>query len=292
MSKIRSLLVLVLLSTWPALVGAADLNARISLDFRDADIRDLFKIAAEKGGFGLVVDKNVRGTITLRLLDVPLIKAFDTVAMAAGYEWYLVNDNIVLTDAARLPVSSTVRPLAHLAAAEAARILLQTLKKDIRIATTETGNALVMTARQPTLKEAERILAGLDQPRRSFTLTLQVMEGGKPSQTIESKGRPGSPIKFQQGRQILSPGGADQPPRPHEVGLCGVVETADRPGSDRLEGRIDLDLTWLETTDGPLPLLGRQKLETSWQAAPGKTVKIGSLGGGQRDILLTFTWDS
>ncbi len=273
----------------PSLAGAADLNTRISLDFRDADIRDIFKLAAEKGGYGLVVDKSVRGNLTLRLLDVPLLRALDTIAMATGFEWFLVDNNVVLCDGHRLPISSTVRPLGHIDADEAAKVLLIAIKKDIKVATTS-GNSLVLTARQPILKEAERILAGIDKPRRQFTAILQVMEEGKPVHALEFKALPGSETKLFQGTQIVYPKGADQPPAKMDVGLRGHLETAIRPGSDLLEGRLDLDLSWVEKFEGSFPLVARRKLQTFWHGQAGKALKLGAFDGN-REVLLTFTWD-
>ena len=52
---------------------------KISLDFRDADIVNVLRILAEVGGENVVITDDVKGRITLRLVDVPSDQALDIV---------------------------------------------------------------------------------------------------------------------------------------------------------------------------------------------------------------------
>jgi len=51
----------------------------ISLDLRDYDIKDFFRLISEISGLNVVLDPNVNGTVTLKLTDVPWDQALDVV---------------------------------------------------------------------------------------------------------------------------------------------------------------------------------------------------------------------
>jgi len=50
---------------------------RISLDFQQADIQNVFRLIAEVSSFNLVIGENVKGKVTMRLLNVPWDQALD-----------------------------------------------------------------------------------------------------------------------------------------------------------------------------------------------------------------------
>src|SRR5262249_53244999 len=51
----------------------------ISLDLRDYDVKDFFRLMSEISGLNVVLDPNVAGTVTLKLTDVPWDQALDVV---------------------------------------------------------------------------------------------------------------------------------------------------------------------------------------------------------------------
>ena len=51
----------------------------ISLDLRDYEIKDFFRLISEISGLNVVLDPNVGGTVTLKLTDVPWDQALDVV---------------------------------------------------------------------------------------------------------------------------------------------------------------------------------------------------------------------
>ena len=56
----------------------------VSFDFKDADVRDVLRILADISGFNLIIHSGVRGTITLRLANVPWDQAMDIVLEEKG----------------------------------------------------------------------------------------------------------------------------------------------------------------------------------------------------------------
>jgi type IV pilus assembly protein PilQ len=51
----------------------------ISLDFRDADIRNVLRLIAEVAELNIVIEDEVKGRITLRLVDVPWDRALEVI---------------------------------------------------------------------------------------------------------------------------------------------------------------------------------------------------------------------
>jgi type IV pilus assembly protein PilQ len=51
----------------------------ISIDIKDYDIKDFFRLMSEISGLNVVLDPNVNGTVTLKLTDVPWDQALDVV---------------------------------------------------------------------------------------------------------------------------------------------------------------------------------------------------------------------
>ncbi|MDH3256081.1 MAG: type IV pilus secretin PilQ [Nitrospinota bacterium] len=51
----------------------------LSMDFQNANIKNIFRIIAEVSGFNLVLSPDVSGTVNVRLIDVPWNKAFELI---------------------------------------------------------------------------------------------------------------------------------------------------------------------------------------------------------------------
>src|SRR5574341_31159 len=66
----------------------------ISFDFKDADVRDVLKILADISGFNFIVSRDVKGTVTLKLSNVPWDLALDIVLEDAGLG-ALVEGNVI-----------------------------------------------------------------------------------------------------------------------------------------------------------------------------------------------------
>lgn len=59
--------------------------ATVTLDFKDADIRNVLKIIALKAGVNIVATPDVIGNVTIRLIDVPWDKALDAILKTNGF---------------------------------------------------------------------------------------------------------------------------------------------------------------------------------------------------------------
>ncbi|UCD84221.1 MAG: hypothetical protein JSU92_13225 [Deltaproteobacteria bacterium] len=57
---------------------------KVSLDFKEADIQDVLRTLAEVGGVNIVANDDVKGKITIRLIDVPWDQALDIILLTMG----------------------------------------------------------------------------------------------------------------------------------------------------------------------------------------------------------------
>lgn len=65
-----------------------------SFDFKDIDIKDLFRFIAEISGLNVILDPSVKGSVTLRLTEVPWDQALDIVTRNQGLG-YTVEGNVI-----------------------------------------------------------------------------------------------------------------------------------------------------------------------------------------------------
>jgi type IV pilus assembly protein PilQ len=56
----------------------------IDLDFKDADIHNILRLLAEVGGVNIVTSDDVKGSVTIRMRDVPWDQALDVILQAKG----------------------------------------------------------------------------------------------------------------------------------------------------------------------------------------------------------------
>ena len=72
-------------------------NGLVSLDFQDADIRNVLKVLSYKSGVNIVAGPEVTGVITIQLTDVPWQKALDVILATYGYGYERKGNIITVT---------------------------------------------------------------------------------------------------------------------------------------------------------------------------------------------------
>jgi len=77
------------------LTEPVDRKETITLDFKEADIRDVLKVIAYKSGVNIVASPEVAGTVNVRITDVPWEKALDVILKSYGYA-YDKQENIIM----------------------------------------------------------------------------------------------------------------------------------------------------------------------------------------------------
>jgi hypothetical protein len=67
-------------------IGPFSDSTPVSLEFRDANIRDIFRIIAQKGQLELKMAEEIRGNITVRITDRPALEIIQCLSTLHGYD--------------------------------------------------------------------------------------------------------------------------------------------------------------------------------------------------------------
>jgi len=70
----------------------------INIDFKDIDVRDLFRFLAETGNMNLIIDPSVRGTISIKMTAVPWDHVLDLVCRQQGLGYALEGNVVSIED--------------------------------------------------------------------------------------------------------------------------------------------------------------------------------------------------
>jgi type IV pilus assembly protein PilQ len=146
-------------------VGSAEnwTGERASFDFKDIDIRDLFRFFADLSGMNLILHPGVKGTITLKLTDVPWDQALDLITKNHGLG-YTIEGNViwiasldVISQEAKkraegekqrilaLPLETRIVPLSYAKATDMERIVRRLLTPKGTVIVDPRTNTLIIT---------------------------------------------------------------------------------------------------------------------------------------------------
>ena len=148
-------------------VYAAEEQPTVSLEFKDADIRDVIETLGRETGLNFVVDPRVRGPVTVTLRDVTVEQALKLILDAHGYT-YTVEDGVYLIKPKERQVAPPVpqvTPTLQTARPPAVRRPLRTREAP------ET---------EPQEAPEEKMRPALIQPRNQDAPVLAMLLGGMP----------------------------------------------------------------------------------------------------------------
>jgi len=198
---------LVLLSVFACMIAAAPVYAQnagdapsgeapvtkegnVSFDFRDADIRNVFRILSFKSGVNIVAGPEVTGVVTIKLDDVPWKQALDVILETYGYAYDQKGSIISVTTIENLKQRRENAML--LAEQEALETRIFTLNfgkaseiiESISKMKTERGsidfdertNALIVTDIQSRVDKIEEVVTSLDATTPQVLIEAKIVE--------------------------------------------------------------------------------------------------------------------
>jgi type IV pilus assembly protein PilQ len=173
----------------------------ISLDLKDADIKDVFRTISQFTGLNIVIDPDVRGTVTVQLENVPWDQALDLILKQNGLGYVLENNimRIATTqklqseevDRARLaearqasePTRTVIKKLSYARASEITPTLKSIMSRRGDIVVDLRTNTLIIREIPTFLPAVLQLIDNLDTP------TAQVMIEARIVETTKSLGR-------------------------------------------------------------------------------------------------------
>ncbi len=158
---------------------AASSLGLISVDFKDADIRQVLRIISLKSGVDIVAGLDVEGLVTIKLTNVPWEQALDIILRTYGFT-YERNGTIVrvLTIEAleQEALSTEVFPLDYANAKEVPDIVKEMLSDRGRVRFDERTNTVIVTDIPSTLFQIKRVIERLDQRTPQVLVEIKVVE--------------------------------------------------------------------------------------------------------------------
>ena len=176
--------------------GAAYSGERISLELKNADLKDFFRLIGDISGLNIVLDPDVEGALTLFLKEVPWDQALDVVLKNQGMGRHLSGNVLRIAKLSTLEaeqqqqqrlaqarlaaaeVQTRIRRPSYARAAELSPILKKALSPG-ETSSVERTNALVISDIPPRLKAVETLLRQLDRKVRQVEIEARVVAASR-----------------------------------------------------------------------------------------------------------------
>src|SRR6202162_6433773 len=173
----------------------------LSLDLKDADIKDVFRTISQLTQLNIVVDPEVRGTVTVQLEDVPWDQALDLILKQNSLGYVLENNIMRIATSAKLqaeqsdrarlaearqaaePTRTVIKKLSYAKAAELTATVKSVMSRRGEIVVETRTNTLLIREIPTYLPAVLQLIENLD------TATPQVMIEARIVETTKSLGR-------------------------------------------------------------------------------------------------------
>ncbi|MBI3975242.1 MAG: AMIN domain-containing protein [Armatimonadetes bacterium] len=141
-------------------------TGRISLELRSAELADVLSALAKLCGFNIVTDASVKGTITLRLVDVTCDEALRFILDANNLGFRRVGKNLIIMAAEKLAPppeapEAVIYPIGF-ADVDKVRAAVAASVPGVRVAVDSRANVLIVFGTSVQQEQVQKILAALD----------------------------------------------------------------------------------------------------------------------------------
>ena len=154
-------------------------EALVSVDFKDADIRQVLRIIALKSGVDIVAGSDVEGLVTIKLTNVPWEQALDIILRTYGFT-YERKGTIVrvatLEAIEKEPLATEVFPLDYAKAKEVPDVIKEMLSDRGRVKFDERTNTIIVTDIPTNLFQIKQVVERLDTRTPQVLIETRVVE--------------------------------------------------------------------------------------------------------------------
>jgi type IV pilus assembly protein PilQ len=165
----------------------------ISVNLKDVDLKDFFRLVHEISGLNIVLDPNVKGTLTLVLDDVPWDQALDLVLANNGLDRKLEGNVLRIAtvetlrkeadalrakneaEALSVPKVTITHFLSYAKAADVVPTVKRFLTQRGDVIADNRTNALIIQDIPATIPEVQRLLAQLDRKTQEVEIEARVI---------------------------------------------------------------------------------------------------------------------
>lgn len=163
-----------------------DENDLLTLNFKDADIRDVLRILSLKSNINMVYGDDVSGSVTLYLEKVTFDDAFDIILSLKGLTYEEVTDNVyriatpatIASERAAMITTTEVFVISYADAGDISASLGSVLSPQGKIQTDIRTNSLIVTDTPSSLKKVADMIKVLDIETPQVMIEAQIVEIG------------------------------------------------------------------------------------------------------------------
>ncbi len=141
----------------------------ISIDFPEADLKDVIGILSVMTGLNIIVDNDVEGIVTARFKNVPVLQVLQTILELNDCQYEVLDDIIKVT---KIPILTRSFSLKFALASEEAGLIKTLLSPEGSLKINESTNILIISDKGTNLEEIEEAIQERDSP--SFQLKTRV----------------------------------------------------------------------------------------------------------------------
>jgi len=154
-------------------------DGNIDVEFKDADINDVFRVLALKGNVSIVADPDVKGLVTVSIQNVPWEKALDVICRTYGYA-YERESNIIrvttLDKQGQENLVTEVFPLNYAKAADVAAAVGEMRSERGKIKFDSRSNLVIVTDIPTNIYKIAKVIARLDTITPQVTIEAKIIE--------------------------------------------------------------------------------------------------------------------
>jgi type IV pilus secretin PilQ/predicted competence protein len=169
----------------------------ISLNLKDADIKDVLRTFAELTGLNIAVDPGVTGSVTVDFVDVPWDQALDLILRQNGLTW-TIEGNVMrigtiermaaeatasrrLDEEERLkvPLTTISFKLSYARAIEVSALLRDIASPRARIITDARTNQIIVSEIPDFLRTMQNLITTVDIPSRQVMIEARIVESSR-----------------------------------------------------------------------------------------------------------------
>ena len=158
---------------------AASGEGLVSVDFKDADIRQVLRIISLKSGVDIVAGKDVEGLVTIKLTNVPWQGALDIILRTYGFTYERKGRIVRVLTVSSLEqeaLATEVFPLNYAKAKEVPDIIKEILSDRGRVKYDDRTNTVIVTDVPSTLFQIKQVVERLDQRTPQVQIETRVVE--------------------------------------------------------------------------------------------------------------------
>ncbi|HUP62777.1 MAG TPA: type IV pilus secretin PilQ [Thermoanaerobaculia bacterium] len=169
----------------------------ISLNLKNAELKDVLRTFAELTGLNMAIDPDVGGSVTVDFVDVPWDQALDIILRQNGLTWMLEGnvmrigrvERIAAETAAQrrlaeeerlnVPTTTVIFPISYARAGEVAGMLRDLASPRARIIIDARTNQIIVSEIPGYLQTMQNLIRTVDVPTRQVTIEARIVESSR-----------------------------------------------------------------------------------------------------------------